>query len=90
MSCQAIDLSDREDALSDWLEDYGVEDAWKLAEPLAEAGIEVETLDRLTAPWHNDATEMHNLGLRWLSLSFEVMSMISSGLRGAKRMSELT
>jgi signal transduction histidine kinase len=82
-------LGDREDRLLDWLEDYGIDDAWKLAEPLAESGIEIETLDRLSDRWRNDATEMREMGIRWLALSFDVLTMITSGLRGAKRMSEL-
>jgi signal transduction histidine kinase len=85
----AVTLSDRTETLENWLEDYGVKQAWKLAEPLAEGGIETETLDQLTACWQDDPTEMREIGLRWLSLSFEVISMIKHGLRGAERISEL-
>ncbi len=82
-------LSDREDELLDWLEDYGVDDAWKIAGPLAEGGIAITTLEELTERWQDDQTEMGSMGLRWLALSFEVMSMITSGLRGAERIAEL-
>lgn len=82
-------LGDREEALGEWLEDYGVEDAWKLAAPLAEAGTEIATLEHLIAPWRNDPTELRDLGIRWLALSFEVMSMITAGLRGAERIAEM-
>lgn len=82
-------ISDREEELLDWLEDYGVKDAWKLAEPLAVGGVEVSTLNKLIERWRNDTTEMRDMGLRWLALSFDVMATIASGLRGAKRMSEL-
>ena len=84
-----VTLSDRETVLLEWLEDYGVKQAWKLAEPLAEGGVEVETLDRLMERWRNDNTELREIGLHWLSLSFEVISMIKHGLRGAERISEL-
>ncbi|MEA5627909.1 sensor histidine kinase [Nostoc sp. UHCC 0251] len=84
-----VTLSDRETVLLEWLEDYGVKQAWKLAEPLAEGGIEVKTLDQMMERWRNDDTELREMGLRWLSLSFEVMSMIKHGLRGAERISEL-
>ncbi|MCW5313512.1 cyclic nucleotide-binding domain-containing protein [Nostoc sp. KVJ3] len=84
-----VTLSDRETVLLEWLEDYGVKQAWKLAEPLAEGGVEVETLDRLMERWRNDNTELREMGLHWLSLSFEVISMIKHGLRGAERISEL-
>ncbi|MEH2373424.1 sensor histidine kinase [Nostoc sp.] len=84
-----VTLSDRETVLLEWLEDYGVKQAWKLAEPLAEGGVEVETLDQLMERWRNDNTELREMGLHWLSLSFEVISMIKHGLRGAEKISEL-
>lgn len=85
----AVTLSDRETVLLEWLEDYGVKQAWKLAEPLAEGGIEPETLEKLTERWRNYDTELREMGLQWLSLSFEVMSMIKHGSRAAQRISEL-
>ncbi|NER79759.1 MAG: cyclic nucleotide-binding domain-containing protein [Leptolyngbya sp. SIO1D8] len=81
--------SDREDALIDWLEDYGVEDAWKLADPLAAGEVDPEILDLLTDRWRDDSTELRDMGLRWLALSFDVMSMIHNGLDGAQRISTL-
>lgn len=81
--------SDREDALTDWLEEYGVEDAWKLAEPLAAGAVDPATLDALMAPWRDNTTELHDLGLRWLALSFDVMGMITNSLDGATRISTL-
>lgn len=85
----ALRMSEREEELLDWLEDYGVKEAWRLAEPLASGGITTATLDKLIERWRNNPTEMRDIGLRWLALSFDVMSMITSGLRGAKRISEL-
>ncbi|MBD2021942.1 cyclic nucleotide-binding domain-containing protein [Leptolyngbya sp. FACHB-36] len=82
-------LGDQEDKLLDWLEEYGVENAWKIAEPLAEAGMDVETLEQLTARWQDEPTELRDMGVRWLALSFEVMSMVTSGLRGAERIAQL-
>jgi signal transduction histidine kinase len=85
----SLKLSDREDEMLDWLEDYGVQDAWKLATPLAESGIEIVILKELTDRWQNNPSEMREMGVRWLALSFEVMSMIASGLHGAERIAEL-
>lgn len=84
-----VAVSDREEMLLDWLENYGAQDAWKLAEPLALAAIETATLDHLTQRWRHHSGELRDQGLRWLALSFEVMSMIKSGLRGAERISDL-
>jgi signal transduction histidine kinase len=85
----AVTLSDREAVLEEWLEDYGVKQAWKLAEPLAEGGVETKSLEQLMERWRDDPTELREMGLHWLALSFEVMSMIKHGLRGAERISEL-
>lgn len=82
-------LSDREEQLLEWLEGYGVENAWNIAEPLAAGGVEVKTLEELVERWKDDPTELRDMGLRWLALSFDVMVMITSGLRGAKRISGL-
>jgi signal transduction histidine kinase len=84
-----LTMMDREDALLDWLEDYGIKDAWKLAEPLAAGNVEPQQLDNLMQRWRDDTTELRDMGLRWLALSFEVMTMIQSGLHGAERVSEL-
>ncbi len=81
--------SDREDALTDWLEDYGVDNAWKLVEPLAAGKVEPGKLDELMDRWRDDPTELRDMGLRWLALSFDVMGMIQSGLDGANRISTL-
>ncbi|MGD1855031.1 MAG: sensor histidine kinase [Leptolyngbyaceae cyanobacterium] len=80
---------DREDALTDWLDDYGVKDAWQLSEPLAAGQVEPAQLNKLTDRWRDDHTELRDMGLRWLALSFDVMGMIQSGLDGADRISTL-
>ncbi|MBR8834298.1 MAG: cyclic nucleotide-binding domain-containing protein [Stigonema ocellatum SAG 48.90 = DSM 106950] len=84
-----VTLSDREDELLTWLEAYGVNEAWKLATPLAEGGVAVETLNQLMKRWRDDSTELREMGLHWLALSFEVISMIKHGLRGAERIADL-
>ncbi len=81
--------SDREDTLTDWLETYGIEDTWKLAEPLAAGEVEPADLEPLVALWRDDPTELREMGLRWLALSFDVMRMIRNGLDGADRISKL-
>ncbi len=82
-------IADREEEILDWLEDYGVENAWNIAEPLAAGGVEVKTLDIIMERWRDDTTELRDMGIRWLAVSFDVMSTIKNGLRGAERISEL-
>lgn len=43
----ALDQSDREDEVSEWLESHGVSEPWKLSANLVEAGIDTEALDQL-------------------------------------------
>lgn len=80
---------DREEELLDWLENYGINDAWKLAAPLAAGNVDLDTLSVLMERWQDDPTELREMGIRWLALSFDVMTLITSGLRGAQRISEL-
>ena len=82
-------LGDLEDTITDWLEDYGVADAWKLSESLAAGKVDLAKLTKLTERWREDSTELRDMGLRWLALSFEVMGMIRNGLDGADRISNL-
>jgi signal transduction histidine kinase len=84
-----VSLSAREEELLDWLETYGVNQAWKLAEPLALAGVAPQTLEQLMQRWQEDPTELREMGLHWLALSFEVIAMTKHGLRGAERIAEL-
>ncbi|MEM8674804.1 MAG: ATP-binding protein [Cyanobacteria bacterium P01_G01_bin.67] len=86
---EPLALLEREEKILAWLEDYGVAEPWKLAEPIAAGNIEIATLDELMLRWRNDTTELRDMGLRWLALSFEVMTMIHSGLQGAERVSAL-
>jgi len=81
---------DREDALTDWLEGYGVDEAWKFAEPLAAGEISPDQLAPLLEDYlHEAPIELKDMGIRWLALSFDVMGMIKNGLDGAERISTL-
>ncbi|WP_164928961.1 ATP-binding protein [Gloeobacter violaceus] len=80
---------DLEEQLLAWLEDYGVEDAWKVAGPLALGRVTPETLAVLIEPWRDHPGELRDMGIRWLALSFDVMEMIQSGLRGSRRIFDL-
>ena len=88
-SSEPLAMMDRENTILEWLENYGVENAWQLSEPLAAGNVDTKLLDELLECWRDDPTEMRDMGLRWLALSFEVTMMIRSGLRGAERVSEL-
>ena len=45
----ALELSDREDELTEWLEKNGIEDGWQIAATLADAGFGAEKLEKISA-----------------------------------------
>ncbi|MEV0185034.1 ATP-binding protein [Streptomyces sp. NPDC050625] len=44
-----LEASDREDALTDWLEDHGIDQGWQLAPTFVQAGLDVDWLEQVAA-----------------------------------------
>ncbi|MGW1724075.1 ATP-binding protein [Streptomyces sp. NPDC002306] len=44
-----LEAADREDVLSDWLDDHGIPDGWRLAPTFVQAGLDVDWLDQVAA-----------------------------------------
>ncbi|MFJ9101671.1 ATP-binding protein [Streptomyces sp. NPDC102405] len=44
-----LEASDREDALSDWLDDHGIQEGWRIAPTFVQAGLDVDWLDQVAA-----------------------------------------
>jgi signal transduction histidine kinase len=63
-----LETSDREDELSDWLDDHGVRDGWQIAPVFVQGGIDVEWLDRVL---DCVGAEMLEPALRWLNYTVE-------------------
>lgn len=42
-----LEVSDREERITEWLEQYGAEEPWKVAGELAQAGVQVDELEEL-------------------------------------------
>jgi signal transduction histidine kinase len=82
----ALQTSDAEDELSDWLEDRGVERAFDLAPPLVAAGLTPQWLQRLA-----DEVPAHLLesGLRWIVYSLETEQLMSEIEDATARVSTL-
>lgn len=81
-----LEQSDREEALSLWLEEQDVEDAWEIAPPLVCAGIaspDLSTLqEQLPAAGIGDA-------LSWLQQAIEATSLLHTIDNGCARIAEL-
>ena len=46
-----LEASDREDELTDWLEDHDVSEGWQLASVFTQAGADTDWLDEVAARW---------------------------------------
>ncbi|MFG3103915.1 ATP-binding protein [Streptomyces sp. NPDC048182] len=44
-----LEAADREDALTDWLEDHGIQQPWQLAPTFVQAGLDTDWLDQVAA-----------------------------------------
>jgi signal transduction histidine kinase len=81
----ALDAADEEDAMRDRLEDLGVADAWRLAEPLARARVDdawLSELARLAGP----ATDA---ALRWVAASLTARTLAQELKDSTERMGAL-
>ncbi|HWH14925.1 MAG TPA: ATP-binding protein [Miltoncostaeaceae bacterium] len=81
----ALDAADAEDAVADALDDLGVPDGWRLAEPLARAGVDaawLERVQRLAGPATGAALE-------WVAASLTARGLAAEIADSTQRMSRL-
>ena len=79
-------LADREEALGTWLDAHGVADSWRLAAPLALAGVDVEWCDRLDEVL-DDATL--GPGIEWVAATLSTSALLSEIKESTGRVSNL-
>jgi signal transduction histidine kinase len=84
-SLDALDAADAEDELLVGLEDLGVEEAWKLSEPLASAGVDDAWLARVAAL----AGPATAAALRWVAASLTAQSLAGELAQSTEQMSAL-
>ena len=58
-----LEAADREDAIDDWFGEHGIDDSWRYAPTLVEAGLDVSWLDRVAAAV---APECLECAISWL------------------------
>ncbi|MEU6344709.1 ATP-binding protein [Streptomyces sp. NPDC046977] len=87
----ALQASDAEDELTDWLEDHGVNGSWELAPTLIAGGVDVEWLGTVVETVGEDRLEA---SVRWLSYTLDTELLMGeiddavtriSGLVGAAK-----
>jgi signal transduction histidine kinase len=81
-----LEQSDREDALTDWLDDHQFANGWTLAPVLVAGGVDVAQLDQLTQQLTPEAlTE----GLSWLAETLTLASLVNEVEQSTSRISTL-
>jgi signal transduction histidine kinase len=81
----ALDAADAEDELLAALQDLGVGEAWRLAEPLAAAGVDADWLARVAAL----AGAATAPALRWVAASLSARGLAAELSESTARMGEL-
>jgi signal transduction histidine kinase len=82
----ALERSDREDELSDWLEDHEFTNAWEIVPVLAQAGVTLTDLKELSALVPSSALSD---GLTWLGGGLESDQVVAEIGEAARRIAEL-
>jgi signal transduction histidine kinase len=91
-----LEANDREDEITDWLDDHGVANAWELAPVFAQGGVDTDWLDKIAATSTGASVQG---ALHWLGYTIETellmgeisdsVARISSLVGAAKQYSQL-
>ncbi|WP_112466127.1 ATP-binding protein [Streptomyces triticisoli] len=81
-----LEAADREDALTDWLQDHGIEQGWQLAPTFVQAGLDVDWLEQVAA-----AVEEEILpgAVGWLNYTVETELLMDEIADSTTRVSRL-
>jgi signal transduction histidine kinase len=79
-------LADREDELSDWLDEHGVDRGWLIAPSLAAAGAGPDWCDRAAQALPGPALQP---GLEWAASTFSATALLAEVKESTRRVSEL-
>jgi signal transduction histidine kinase len=82
----ALELSDQQTTIQTWLEEHGVDDAWEVAPVLAEAGVEIEHLERLSQKF---TPSVMKPAIRRFGATLEISRLLTDIEHSSCRISEL-
>ncbi|MEU9560107.1 ATP-binding protein [Streptomyces fumanus] len=85
-SLSPLEAADREDALTDWLADHGIEQGWQLAPAFVQAGLDTEWLDQVAAAVDE---EMLPGAVGWLNYTVETELLMDEIADSTARISHL-
>ncbi|WP_171116010.1 MULTISPECIES: ATP-binding protein [Streptomyces] len=81
-----LEASDREDAVSDWLDDHGIPDGWRLAPTFVQAGLDPDWLDQVAAAVDE---EILPGAIGWLNYTVETELLMDEIKDSTTRISQL-
>ena len=81
-----LEASDREDAITDWLEERGCRDGWQLAPTFVAAGLDIDWLDHVEATVDPETLES---ALRWLNYTVDTELLMNEIEDSTTRVSTL-
>jgi signal transduction histidine kinase len=81
-----LEATDREDTLTDWLEDHGIDHGWQLAPTFVQAGLDVDWLEQVAAAV--DAEILPN-AVGWLNYTIETELLMNEIEDSTTRISHL-
>jgi signal transduction histidine kinase len=81
-----VELAEREDELSTWMTDRGIDREWVIAPALAGAGIDLAWCERAAASLEGPALQA---GFEWVTSAVTMTSLIDEAQDATRRISEL-
>ncbi len=86
----ALEASDREERIGDWLEDHGIRNAWEIAPVFVDAGLDTDWLERISASVDEvDASASLEGATYWLRYTIETELLMNQIAEASKRISAL-
>ncbi|MCX5252369.1 ATP-binding protein [Streptomyces sp. NBC_00201] len=81
-----LEASDREDTVTDWLDDHDIQEGWRIAPTFVQAGLDVDWLDQIAAAV--DAEILPN-AIGWLNYTVETELLMDEINDSTNRISHL-
>ncbi|MFH0173632.1 ATP-binding protein [Streptomyces cacaoi] len=81
-----LEASDREDDLTDWLDDHGIQEGWRIAPTFVQAGLDVDWLEQVAAAVDEDTLPG---AMGWLNYTVETELLMDEIDDSTNRISHL-
>lgn len=81
-----LEASDREDAVTDWLDDHGITDGWRIAPTFVQGGLDLDWLDQIAAAVDEEVLPG---AIGWLNYTVETELLMDEILDSTTRISHL-